>query len=79
MTKSFMPKLEALTPNGGAYLNEGDFQQPDWQRAFYGINYPALSAIKRKYDPDDLFYGLTAVGSERWTQHSDGRLCRTGK
>lgn len=71
--------LEALTPNGGAYVNEADFQQPDFQKVFYGDNYSRLRAIKAKYDPSDMFYALTAVGSEDWyaDQSQGGRLCRT--
>jgi hypothetical protein len=76
MTNELLPKLEALTPNGGAYLNEADFNQPGFKEVFYGSHYPALDAIKRKYDPDDTFYALTAVGSDRWRQNLDGRLCR---
>lgn len=77
MTETIMPQLEALTPGGGAYLNEADFRQPNWQNVFYGVNYDDLKSIKIKYDPYGLFYGLTAVGSENWTTRSDGRLCRT--
>ncbi|OTB13179.1 hypothetical protein K445DRAFT_76648 [Daldinia sp. EC12] len=76
ITNILLPQLEELTPKGGAYLSESDFQQPDWQTAFYGVHYDKLSQIKSKYDPEDLFYALGAVGSERWTQRSDGRLCR---
>lgn len=77
ITHNFLPLLEALTPNGGAYLNEADFQQPDFQRALYGINYSRLRAIKSHYDPHDMFYAITAVGSESWyeDQTRGGRLC----
>jgi len=75
MTKVLVPQLEKLTPGGGAYLNEGDFQQPDWQTVFYGSNYNALKWIKDKYDPFQIFYALTGVGSDRWRQESDGKLC----
>lgn len=57
-------------------MNEADFGQPDWQYVFYGENYGRLLAIKEKYDPYDLFYGLTAMGSEAWISQPDGRLCR---
>lgn len=79
MTNSLIPKLAKLTPNGGAYINEADFQQPNFQEVFYGANYPKLEAIKRKYDPFDIFYAITAVGSESWyeDQSQDGRLCPT--
>ncbi|KAL4922038.1 hypothetical protein BDW62DRAFT_207823 [Aspergillus aurantiobrunneus] len=35
----------------------------------------ALLKIKQKYDPKQIFYGRTAVGSERWVEHGNGRLC----
>ncbi|TGO08753.1 hypothetical protein BTUL_0193g00050 [Botrytis tulipae] len=76
MTNTIGPALAALTPNGAVYLNEADFQQPNWQTAFYGANYGRLNTIKAKYDPLDRFYALGAVGSDRWTQRIDGRLCK---
>lgn len=78
MTEVLVPKLVELTPQGSCYLNEGDFRQPDFQSVFYGAeNYKRLSEIKNRYDPDDMFYAITAVGSEKWRSHEDGRLCRT--
>ncbi|KAL4744870.1 hypothetical protein BDW72DRAFT_212044 [Aspergillus terricola var. indicus] len=77
VTKEYIPSLTAVTgPESGAYMNEADFQQPDFQSQFFGENYAALSAIKRKYDPQSLFYGNALVGSEEWVAGSDGRLCR---
>jgi hypothetical protein len=76
MTKSLLPVLERLTPGGGAYLNEADFQQPKWKETFYGDHYHRLDGIKKKYDPEGTFYALGAVGSNRWVGGSDGRLCR---
>ncbi|KAI5242565.1 FAD binding domain protein [Aureobasidium subglaciale] len=78
MTQELLPMLEALTPGGSAYMNECDFQQPDFQDTLYGINYERLLSIKDKYDPDQIFYAITAVGSERWyqDQRRGGRLCR---
>ena len=75
MTEELLPQFEELTPDGAAYLNEADFQQPDWEVTFYGSNWDRLSQIKSKYDPADVFYALGAVGSERWTQQMDARLC----
>lgn len=71
--------LEALAPDGGAYINKADFQQPHFQDVLYGVNYPTLKAIKKKHDPLDIFYAVTTVGSEVWyeEQTRDGRLCRT--
>jgi FAD/FMN-containing dehydrogenase len=76
MTDVLMPKLAELTPNGGAYLNEADFKDPDWKQTYYGVNYPRLLEIKDKYDPDHLFYAVTAVGSDYWEPQEDGRLCK---
>jgi len=76
MTDSLVPRLAALSPGGGAYLNEADWKQPDWQYVFYGDHYPLLEIVKQKYDPDHIFYARTAVGSERWAEQADGRLCR---
>ncbi|KAK2757986.1 hypothetical protein FQN54_004392 [Arachnomyces sp. PD_36] len=76
MTEEYVPKLEALAPDSGVYMNEGDFRQPNFQKAFYGSNYDELLQIKAKYDPHSIFHGTTAVGSEEWVQKDDGRLCR---
>ncbi|KAK3984439.1 isoamyl alcohol oxidase [Cladorrhinum sp. PSN332] len=54
ITEVLMPRLEALTPGGGAYLNETDINQPNWQEAFYGANYARLLRIKKKYDPSGI-------------------------
>ncbi|PYH42558.1 FAD-dependent oxidoreductase [Aspergillus saccharolyticus JOP 1030-1] len=64
ITDTLLPPLEELTPGGGAYLNEADAHQPDWQHVFYGENYAQLCSIKRRYDPEGIFYARTAVGSE---------------
>jgi hypothetical protein len=77
LTNILIPQLEAVTPGSGAYLNEADFQQRNWQEDFYGSNYKRLRSVKKKYDPNDLFYATTAVGSEAWIVASDGRLCRS--
>jgi hypothetical protein len=75
MTDTLIPALEAVSPGSGAYLNEGNFQQQDFQQVFYGDKYLEL-LVMNKYDPGHIFYGLTAVGSEFWVEEDDGRLCR---
>ncbi|KAI9928674.1 hypothetical protein ASPWEDRAFT_36444 [Aspergillus wentii DTO 134E9] len=76
MTNKWVPLLESLTDDRGCYMNEADPQQPNWQEAFYGPNYDRLLSIKQKYDPEGQFYAHTAVGSEKWVEEDDGRLCR---
>ncbi|KAJ5663656.1 hypothetical protein N7507_004387 [Penicillium longicatenatum] len=71
-----VPALTAVAPHSGAYLNEANLQQEHWQSAFYGTNYDRLRSIKKMYDPKDLFFANTAVGSEAWTEDPHGRLCR---
>ena len=79
ITEQIMPKVETVTPGAGAYINEADFQQPDWQNTFFGDNYDRLLKIKRRYDPKGLFYNPLAVGSERWEVLHDGRMCEARK
>ncbi|KFH44377.1 6-hydroxy-D-nicotine oxidase-like protein [Hapsidospora chrysogenum ATCC 11550] len=77
ITNTFIPSLADLIPGGGsAYLNQADFREPDWQQVFYGETYETLLQAKARYDPDDLFWGMTAVGSDRWAETEDKRLCR---
>jgi hypothetical protein len=59
-----MKPIRALTPEAGTYLNEADYFEPDWQRAFWGAQYPRLLAIKRRYDPSGMFTCHHCVGSE---------------
>lgn len=75
ITNEVMPIIEKVTPGAGAYINEGDFQQRDWQDVFFGANYGRLLEIKRRYDPKGLFYNRIAVGSEKWEIWEDGRMC----
>jgi hypothetical protein len=59
--------LKSATPDSGAYANEADFFEPDWQRSFWGPHYPRLLEIKRRYDPAGLFHCHHSVGSEGWS------------
>ncbi|KAJ5238505.1 hypothetical protein N7468_003124 [Penicillium chermesinum] len=77
LTEKLEPQLRKLTPGSGGYLNEANFMLRTWKEDFYGANYDRLRAIKKKYDPEDLFYALTAVGSDAWTVADNGRMCRS--
>ena len=60
VTRAMAP-IRALAPGAGAYVSEADYFQRDWQQAYWGANYPRLAAIKRKYDPSNLFRGHQTV------------------
>jgi FAD/FMN-containing dehydrogenase len=62
-----MNQLRALVPNPGAYVSESNYFEKGWQEAYWGSNYPRLAKIKRKYDPDGLFFVHNGVGSEQWS------------
>lgn len=76
ITEEIQPIIEAATPGAGAYMNEADHQQKNWQETFFGTNYNRLSQIKKKYDPKGLLYATVAVGSEAWTVSESGRMCK---
>lgn len=76
MTDEYVPRLKAISPGSGVYLNEADFREPDWRETFYGTNYRRLLSIKKKYDPNRIFYATTAVGSDGWKVDSRGALCK---
>ncbi len=58
----------------GSYVSESNYFEPDWQRSFWGRNYPRLRAAKDRYDPDGLFFVHHGVGSEDWTPDGFHRL-----
>jgi hypothetical protein len=72
--RSAMTALRACAPGAGAYVKEFDYFQPDWQRAFWGGNYPRLARIKRRYDPQGLFFVHHGVGSEAWSADGFSRV-----
>jgi FAD/FMN-containing dehydrogenase len=60
-------ELRKIAPNAGCYVSESNFFNRNWQRDYWGKNYPRLQAIKTKYDPDGLFFVHHGVGSEDWS------------
>ncbi|KAG9125653.1 hypothetical protein FRC07_006741 [Ceratobasidium sp. 392] len=60
-----MQPLRTITPGGGAYLNEADVYEPQWNASFWGAgNYGGLLGAKQKYDPKGLLNCYHCVG---WT------------
>jgi hypothetical protein len=76
ITDELNPQLANITPQSGAYMNEGDFNEPNWKQTFFGANYDQLLSIKEKWDPNSIFYINKGVGSDVWTVAEDGRMCR---
>jgi FAD binding domain/Berberine and berberine like len=69
-----MAELRRIAPDGGAYVAESSYFQSDWQRAYWGPNYARLLSIKRRYDPECLFFTRHGVGSEGWSDDGFRRL-----
>ena len=59
-----MHLIRNATPGAGAYVNEANYFETDWQETFWGSNYQRLLEIKRRYDPGNLFRVHHGVGSE---------------
>jgi len=69
-----MNNFRKATPGAGSYFNQADFFEPDFQNNFWGEdNYKRLLRIKRKWDPNGLYYCHHCVGSEDWKK--DG-MCK---
>lgn len=87
--RRYLDLWRAVTPGSGAYLNEGDPAEPNWQQSFFGGggHYTRLLGVKRRYDPWGVFWARTTVGSEGWEVRGEGgypfsqngRLCRVGE
>jgi hypothetical protein len=69
-----MNQLRALVPDPGSYVSESNYFEQRWQQSYWGSNYPRLAEIKRKYDPDGLFFVHNGVGSEPWSPDGFTRL-----
>ena len=68
--------MKNLAPDTGCYMNEADRFDKDYLADFYGEFGGRLGAIKRWYDPEDVFYCPTCIGSEYWAEDAEGVLCR---
>jgi FAD/FMN-containing dehydrogenase len=62
-----MDQLRAVAGETGAYVSESNYFEKGWQQSYWGSNYSRLAEIKRKYDPDGLFFVHNGVGSEQWS------------
>src|SRR5579863_306458 len=69
-----MNELRAVASHGGAYVSESNFFESDFQDSYWGDNHRRLAGIKRKYDPEGLFFVHNGVGSEQWSRDGFTRL-----
>jgi len=70
-------ELRDVAPEAGSYLSESNYFNNNWRQAYFGDHYPKLQAIKKKYDPDGLFFVHNGVGSEEWSADGFTRLSGT--
>ncbi|KAK7420372.1 hypothetical protein QQX98_002795 [Neonectria punicea] len=66
--------LRKLAPDMGAYINEASLNEENWTESFWGANYPRLSVIKSKYDPQMLFWQTPGINAH-YMQSIGGRAC----
>lgn len=74
LTNKYVAALRGLAPDSGCYLNEADVNEPILPEAFWGEIYERLLSVKRRYDPEGVFWCASCVGAEDWRLRDDGRL-----
>lgn len=76
MMKKYVPVLDALSENHGAYINEASPYEKDWKTTFYGggERYEKLLKIKQKYDPQNVLWCFPCVGGDVFKEGKDGKL-----
>jgi FAD/FMN-containing dehydrogenase len=67
-------QLRRIAPDSGSYVSESNYFNRNWQQAYWGGHYARLRAIKKKYDPDGLFFVHHGVGSEQWSPDGFTRM-----
>lgn len=74
LTERKLGAMEILAPGMGTYGNEADPYDPDWKQDWFGDLYERLLWIKKKYDPEDVFWCWRCVGNEGWKEITGGAL-----
>jgi FAD/FMN-containing dehydrogenase len=69
-----MDELRAVVGKGGAYVSESNYFESNFQHAYWGDNASRLAEVKKKYDPEGLFFVHNGVGSEQWSADGFTRL-----
>ena len=73
-----MRTLKTLAPDAGSYVAESDYFEAHWQASYWGGHYARLLDVKRKYDPDGVFFVRHGVGCEGWSDDGFTRLAPPG-
>jgi hypothetical protein len=66
--------LMTIAPGAGSYLSEADFFDQNWKSRYWGPNFDRLATVKKRYDPDGLFFTHHGVGSDEWSPDGFTRL-----
>jgi hypothetical protein len=66
--------LRKVSPDSGAYANEAHPMEASFKSQFWGANYPRLSALKRQFDPNHVFWTSPGINADEMTV-VDGRVC----
>ncbi|KAI8279329.1 FAD-linked oxidoreductase [Colletotrichum sp. SAR11_57] len=66
LTFDWMQRFRDVSPGAGAYMSESDYIEPDFTQAFWGTKYDKALELKKRFDPNDVFYAQNGVGSENW-------------
>lgn len=74
LTVKKLQKMKDLAPGMGTYCNEADPYDPDWKQDWWGANYDSLVSIKKKNDPDNVFWCWRCVGNDAWAEVTGGTL-----
>ncbi|EXJ77159.1 hypothetical protein A1O3_10317 [Capronia epimyces CBS 606.96] len=74
LTLKKLKAMKELAPGMGTYGNEADPYDPDWRKDWWGTNYDWLVSVKKKYDPEDVFWCWRCVGNDAWAEVTGGTL-----
>jgi hypothetical protein len=66
--------IEKISVASAAYFNEASYLEPEWQKTFWGSNYPRLLEVKRKFDPNNTLWCSPCVGSDVFIVKEDRKL-----
>jgi hypothetical protein len=72
--KAATEALLRVAPCAGSYLAESDYSDPNCKQSCWGVNFDRLATVKKRYDPDGLFFAHHGVGSDEGSADGFTRL-----